>query len=91
MKYILVKTKTNKKDVKEDKYFKGYPGKDCGKGVGNKPTWTDDPSEAAEYDAESLAIGMRRRLALQSQIVELVPVEGSESEFQKRLRKFGNQ
>lgn len=44
-------------------YFKEYQGR-------NKPIWTDNPNEAGCYDKEK-ALRLQKRLACQSQVVEL--------------------
>lgn len=65
MKYILKNTRV-KTWLKNHKYFKGYEG--------NRPTWTNRPSEAARYELE-LAVKIKRRLFCQSQFVMLVRFE----------------
>lgn len=57
LKFVLVNTKTKE-------YFQGYAAT-------NKPTWTDTPTDAAQYN-ERDAHQMKKRLACQSQNVIVV-------------------
>jgi len=56
MKYVLY-------NKKRDQYFKEYQG--------NKPVWCDNILDAAQYHT-IMALRMQKRLACQSQVVEII-------------------